>query len=87
MSEYIITDEQIKEAVEFTPPYKTLSYAAKYKVSGAVEIQGVAVHGLPEIVRCIDCKRFDTDDYGCAWCNWVFAAIQPDDYCAWGERK
>ena len=39
------------------------------------------------IVRCIDCVRFSTDDYGCAWCNWVCAAISPDDYCAWGERK
>lgn len=40
-----------------------------------------------EIVRCIDCKRFDTDDYGCTWCSWVCAAVLPDDYCSWGERK
>ena len=107
MSEYIINDEQIKEAVEFTPPYKTLSYAAKYKVSGAVEIQGVAVHGLPGIVRCRDCKyarrMYDEDGngipdmldcYGRLTTSWDYYndepqdnPVEPDGYCAWGERE
>ena len=82
MTEYIITDEQIKEAVSFTPQYKTLSYAAKYKVSGAVELQGVAVHGLPEIVRCRDCERFYTNTAGLDCLK-----LDPEGFCAWASRK
>ena len=59
MSEYIITTEQIKEAAKYTPPFKTLSYVAKYKVSGDLDMQGIVVHSLPEIVRCCDCLNFD----------------------------
>ena len=91
MSEYIINDEQIKEAVEFTPPYKTLSYAAKYKFSGAVERQGVVVHGLEEIVRCGDCKWYKRIIGLCMrpYGNGGYACweVEPDGYCAWGERR
>lgn len=43
--------------------------------------------GLVRPIRCRDCERYSLDDYGCAWCNWVCAAVQPDDFCAWGERR
>lgn len=37
-------------------------------------------------VRCMDCIRYSLDDYGNTWCAYVASAVQPDDFCAWGER-
>lgn len=39
------------------------------------------------IVRCRDCVRYSLDDYGNTWCAYVASAVQPDDFCAWGETK
>lgn len=48
----------------------------------------VCVEGekLPRIVRCRDCVRYSLDDYGNTWCADVASAVQPDDFCAWGEK-
>lgn len=37
----------------------------------------------PEIVRCRDCKRYETE-----YCYMAtdFAGLKPDDYCSYGER-
>lgn len=51
-----------------------------------------------EIVRCRDCKRFDAKADGCWWFShfeqmgdysWdeMPAEVEPDGFCAWGERK
>ena len=51
-----------------------------------------------EIVRCRDCKYVTDDGYGCkffgrreqgASYRWedVPAEVEPDGFCAWGERK
>lgn len=40
-----------------------------------------------EIVRCRDCMRYSLDDYGNTWCAYVASAVQPDDFCAWGEPR
>lgn len=42
---------------------------------------------LVEVVRCRDCVRYSLDDYGNTWCAYVSSAVQPDDFCAWGERR
>ena len=42
---------------------------------------------LGSIVRCRDCIRYSLDDYGNTWCAYVASAVQPDDFCAWGERE
>lgn len=39
------------------------------------------------VVRCSDCIRYLLDDYGNTWCAYVASAVQPYDFCAWGERK
>lgn len=50
------------------------------------------------IVRCRDCKRFDAKADGCWWFShfeqmgdysWdeMPAEVEPDGFCAWGERK
>ena len=92
-NEYIITAEQIEEINRAHGGMKTVtSWLSCYAIWDTdtfpmtMKSEHIAVT-LPEIVRCIDCKRFDTDDYGCTWCSWVCAAVSPDDYCSWGERK
>lgn len=48
---------------------------------------------LEEIVRCRDCVRFAVDhsdhDYRSGWwCHrWNTDMVEPDGFCAWGERK
>ena len=93
MSEYIITTEQIEEAAEYTPPFKTLSYVAKYKVSGDLDMQGIAVHGLPEIVRCRECAKCDESKAYGKWfchrfslCDSAGFPVEPNGFCAWGVR-
>lgn len=38
-----------------------------------------------EIVRCMDCKHKDKELD--AWCVKMRHLVEPDGYCAWGERK
>ena len=53
---------------------------------------------LTEVVRCRDCKRFDSKREGCWWFthyeqrsdySWeeLPADVEPDGFCAWGVRK
>ena len=83
MSEYIITEKQLKTATE-----------AYFEHEIPLPITEVFVSGdkLPEIVRCRDCKRFSLDnsdhDYRSGWwCHrWNTDMVKPDGFCAWGER-
>lgn len=93
MSEYLITKEQIKELDKAHGGMKIvtswLSCYAIWDTSNTYPVmksEHVAVD-LPEIVRCRDCVRYSLDDYGNTWCAYVASAVQPDDFCAWGERK
>ena len=84
MSEYIITEKQLKTATE-----------AYMEREIPLPITEVFVSGdkLPEIVRCRDCKRFSLDnsdhDYRSGWwCHrWNNDMVKPDGFCAWGERR
>lgn len=37
-----------------------------------------------EIIRCKDCKRYDTHDHRCRWWN---HGVKVDDYCSHAERR
>ena len=84
MNEYIITEKQLKTATE-----------AHVEREIPLPITEVFVSGdkLPEIVRCRDCKRFSLDnsdhDYRSGWwCHrWNTDMVNPDGFCAWGERR
>ncbi len=44
-----------------------------------------------EIVRCRDCRHYHAefngcDDFGDVWHD-EYANVEPDGFCAWGERK
>lgn len=46
-----------------------------------------------KVVRCRDCRRFELDnsdhDYRTGWwCHrWNTDMVEPDGFCAWGERR
>lgn len=43
-----------------------------------------------EIVRCRDCERYVRANPATGWndvCDATDSKVQPDGYCAWGERK
>ena len=51
---------------------------------------GNDVKSMRSIVRCRDCVKFCNDDaYYCTddWCQEFSCQIEPDGFCAWGERK
>lgn len=84
MSEYIITDKQLKTATEAYLEHELSRPITEVFISG---------DKLPEIVRCRDCVHATgiSEQLVCkepcgdatasrAWCH-------PDGFCAWGERK
>lgn len=88
MSEYIITDKQLKTATEAYLEHELSRPITEVFVSG---------NKLPEIVRCRDCARFipqgtfrfnsgvankDT----CEVIRGFVVQIDPNGFCAWGEK-
>ena len=84
MTEYIITDKQLKTATEAYLEHELSRPITEVFISG---------DKLPEIVRCRDCINATgiPEQLVCklpcgdatasrAWC-------EPDGFCAWGERR
>ena len=48
-------------------------------------------HVREKVVRCRDCKHYRESDATChswQWHNWDAAIeVDPDGFCAWGERR
>lgn len=40
-----------------------------------------------EIVRCRDCREYNTELYKYISCELLGRYVEPDGFCAWGERK
>lgn len=40
-----------------------------------------------EIVRCRDCKQYCPDLYNNIGCEWFMTNVEPNGFCAWGERN
>lgn len=78
MSEYIITEKQLKTATEaYMEREIPLPFTEVY-VSG---------DKLPEIVRCRDCKSMQRDNDYC-FCALAARELESvDGFCAWGERR
>lgn len=87
MSEYIITEKQLKTATE--------AYSER---EVPLPITNVFISGdkLPEIVRCRDCSKSIGGEQcmrhkssGWSGNTWVdeYEQVDPDGYCAWGERR
>lgn len=79
MNEYIITENQLKTAME-----------ACLKREIPLPITNVFISGdkLPEIVRCGDCKcSIESPAWpGAMECWYIGRGVEPDGFCAWGER-
>lgn len=72
MSEYIITDKQLKTATE--------AYL-EHELSRPITAVFISGDKLPEIVRCRDCKRID-------YCQFFKKdKNKPNGFCAWAERR
>lgn len=79
MSEYIITDKQLKTATEAYLEHELSRPITEVFISG---------DKLPKIVRCRDCAHYTDDEmeyyhYCGNWCE----QVEPDGFCAWGERE
>ena len=68
MSEYVVKVHEKRKMTDF--PNDPLTY-----------LLGLPV--LEEVVRCRDCKRFNTNET-CALFDDAF--VEPDGFCKWGER-
>lgn len=79
MTEYIITEKQLKTATE--------AYSER---EVPLPITNVYISGdkLPEIVRCRDCAHYTEDEAEyCHYCGCWCEQVEPYGYCAWGERR
>ena len=76
MSEYIITDKQLKTATEAYLEHELSRPITEVFISG---------DKLPEIVRRRDCRYFrigtNTDS-----CGFTDKYAHPNGFCAWGEK-
>ena len=91
MSEYIITDKQLKTATE--------AYL-EYELSRPITDVFISGDKLPEIVRCRDCKHhelqtvvYSSKPLSICTAEWCEGSehdnplVEPDGFCAWGERN
>ena len=82
MSEYIITDKQLKTATEAYLEHELSRPITEVFISG---------DKLPQIVRCRDCKHYRDRINGCAEfgdeSRDEYANVDPNGYCAWGKRR
>jgi hypothetical protein len=58
----------------------------------SIEIEDASDADVVEVVRCKDCKYFDsgTDEDGKPFfkcLGWVYGGTSEDDFCSFGERK
>lgn len=80
MSEYIITDKQLKTATEAYLEHELSRPITEVFISG---------DKLPKIVRCRDCRHFANWDgvKEFPWCVRSKLAVEPDGFCAWAEKR
>lgn len=53
-----------------------------------VNLSGDWSEKLTVIVHCRDCKHYIDDEMEyCCYCNKWCEQVEPDGFCAWGERK
>lgn len=82
MSEYIITDKQLKTATEAYLEHELSRPITEVFISG---------DKLPEIVRCRDCAKADWiaaighGGFTCRVHGWTSDSV--DGFCSWGERR
>lgn len=89
MSEYIITDEQLKTAAEAYSEHELSLPITEVFISG---------DKLPEIVRCRDCAKADYAEvhmfdgtrqkkWTCTRFECFHHMVKPDGFCSWGARR
>ncbi len=46
-----------------------------------------AVKRMDDLVRCRDCEHYEPNTYSHFTCELLTFHVQPDGFCAWGERR
>lgn len=80
-------DERMNEYIVNVPDKYAKLFISRFGLED-VKLLGYSLIG--EIVRCKDCKFADEDHYGAWGRNWHCQRsgdVEPDGFCAWGERK
>ena len=96
MAEYIEREDAIKTVVESAVEifdYHTTVALSLLKVAN--KIRRIPTADVVEVVRCKNCKKWDTSQKfltSCACSRWSLSKSQsrltgPDAFCSFGERK
>ena len=81
MAEYIKRDAALRALCQVSAPTPDESHI----VEKCIE----KIYRLPmmEVVRCKDCKHYQTGRYWCSHPNDSRLEMNPDDFCSYGERR
>lgn len=85
MSEYIKKEDAIESARALLFCYGSDNITDEQLDEYAEEFMNDDDNTIVEIVRCKDCKYWDSD---CIWCNlWGNTQEYGNGFCSYGERK
>lgn len=89
-----ILDDFLKRYTEMEKDGKLVFAACEIKQDFADMISNATTVDAVEVVRCKDCKHYKPQKKSAHWenranyCNRVVTIkVQPDNFCAYGERK
>ena len=88
--------------IEYRAEFNVMDFASKYaeRVSRVIDEQTLANvehqlagYGYVKVVRCRDCRYYEPHGEpskvhpDCRWCDLMANYLQPDGFCAYGERR
>ena len=91
MSEYIITEDEARNLVKLS--HIEAENDEQLNAQIAAHEGKLGYFGLPEVVRCRDCKRFHPKEGTMFACRFEYGeftqwrSAKPDGFCSWGERR
>ena len=84
----LIDADRLSEAIydNVPAPYEDASWA---KENCLAEIEAAQTVDAVPVVRCLECKHCDPENYHCDHPMGTAAPLRrkPDDFCSYGERK
>lgn len=84
MSEYITSNGVFNDFVD--KYVERVSHVIDEKTLEKLERE-LAEYGYVKVVRCRDCRFAVAKGYGCGRGNDGYLDVEPDGFCAWGERE
>ena len=62
-------------------------YIVDYPQFDHLSIHEFVISFKERVVRCRDCKEYHPELYSHISCELLGRYVEPDGFCAWGERK